>query len=115
MSVDYNALGSRIKKARKDRNLTQEDLAEYTDLSTTHISNIENGNSVLSVKTLVDIANALSITTDPLLCDSLDQSINNYKIEFQTILDECTIDEARILTDNAKNTLATLRKHYKQR
>ena len=42
MQIDYISLGSRIKEVRKNQDLTQEQLAELADLSTTHISNIEN-------------------------------------------------------------------------
>ncbi|MBQ2425627.1 MAG: helix-turn-helix transcriptional regulator, partial [Lachnospiraceae bacterium] len=34
--IDYISLGSRIKEARKNQGLTQEQLAERADLSTTH-------------------------------------------------------------------------------
>lgn len=113
MPINYTSLGSRIKKARKLRGLTQEQLAERTNLSTTHISNIENGNAVPSLQAVVDIANALSTTIDPLLCDSIDQSKSVYETEATSLYKDCTIDEARILTDTIKNTLAVLRRHYR--
>ena len=37
---DYKAIGNRIKQARKRQKITQEKLAEMTDLSTSHMSNI---------------------------------------------------------------------------
>ncbi len=114
MQIDYNSLGSRIQEARKNQGLTQEQLAERADLSTTHISNIENAKKIPSLKAIVSIANALSITVDALLCDNLNQSRDFYKSEAQSILDSCTINEVRILTETMKNTLSTLRKHYKQ-
>ena len=36
-------LGEQLKKARKDRDLTQEQLAERAGLSTRHIAKIEKG------------------------------------------------------------------------
>ena len=113
MPIDYLSLGSRIKTARKQKGLTQEQLAEHADLSTTHISNIENGKAIPSLQAIVNIANALSATVDVLLCDNIDQSRDIYKSEAQEILNGCTIDESRILTEMMKNTLSTLRNHYK--
>ena len=113
MQIDYISLGSRIKEVRKNQDLTQEQLAEFADLSTTHISNIENAKKIPSLKSIVSIANALSMTVDALLCDSIEQSKDIYKSEAQAILDGCTITEARILTETMKNTLITHRKHSK--
>jgi len=113
VQIDYKSLGSRIKEARKQKGLTQEQLAERTDLSTTHISNIENGKAIPSLQAFVDIVNALSLTADVLLCDHVNQSRIVYESEVKEILDTCTIHEVRILTDTMKNILSTLRKHYK--
>ena len=113
VQIDYISLGSRIKEARKTQDLTQEQLAELADLSTTHISNIENAKKIPSLKSIVSIANALSMTVDALLCDSIEQSKDIYKSEAQAILDGCTINEVRILTETMKNTLITHRKHSK--
>ena len=113
MQIDYISLGSRIKEARKNQGLTQEQLAERADLSTTHISNIENAKKIPSLQAIVDIANALSVTTDSLLRDNIEQSKDIYRSEAQSILDGCTITEARILTETMKNTLITHRKHSK--
>ena len=42
---DLPVLGERLKKARKDCGLTQEQLAERSGLSTRHIAKIENRKS----------------------------------------------------------------------
>ena len=49
MLVDYDAIGMRIKIARIRARISQETLAERTNFSTTHISNIETGNTKLSL------------------------------------------------------------------
>lgn len=114
MPIDYKSLGSRIKEVRKRIGLTQEQLAERADLSTTHISNIENGNAIPSLQAFVNIVNALSVSSDALLCDTIKNSREIYQSEAQDILDSCrTIEEVRIVTDTMKNTLHTIRKHYK--
>lgn len=66
---DYAALGQRIRKARKDKHLTQEQLAEICDLSTAHIGHIERGTRALSIESLITISKALDISTDYLLLD----------------------------------------------
>ncbi|HRN70368.1 MAG TPA: helix-turn-helix transcriptional regulator [Candidatus Woesebacteria bacterium] len=52
-------LGQQIQKLRRQKDLTQQELAEKADLSTKYIQFIENGNRVPSLKALYRIASAL--------------------------------------------------------
>lgn len=54
-------VGKRIKLARKEKGLTQEELAERLDIHETTLSRIETGVSNPSVQTLNKIAKALKI------------------------------------------------------
>ncbi len=83
-NIDYIAIGKRIKTARKSKKFTQEKLATICELSIQHISNIENGNSKLSLPTLIDIANALNVTVDFLLTDV---TYNNREIMMKEVYD----------------------------
>lgn len=74
--VDYYALGKRIRTARLNKSLTQEQLAEICDLSTAHIGHIERGTRILSVDVLFRLANALDVSIDSLLFDSFDNIEN---------------------------------------
>ena len=42
MELDYKAIGKRIKIARINADMTQEQLSEAVGLSPTHLSNIES-------------------------------------------------------------------------
>ncbi len=67
--MDYYAIGQRIRKFRKAQNLSQEALAEQANISTTHISHIETGNTKLSLQVFADLAAALHVSADDLLFD----------------------------------------------
>ena len=60
---DFRMLGLTIAYYRKLRGMTQADLAEATQLSRTHISNIEapNGRTSISLNKLFDIAEVLEV------------------------------------------------------
>lgn len=62
-------IGQRIQALRKQRGMTQEQLAEQLSLSTTHVSAIERGVSGVTVEKLVLIMNLLDCTADDLFCD----------------------------------------------
>ena len=59
MTVDYRDLGIRIRKKREKQNLSQAALAARVQLSTQHISNVENAKSKIGLDKLVSIANAM--------------------------------------------------------
>lgn len=71
MELDYQAIGTRIRRFRKEQGLTQQLLAELSNQEPSNISHIERGATKLSLPTIVNIANSLGITVDDLLCDSL--------------------------------------------
>lgn len=60
---EFRLLGLTIAYYRKLRGLTQAELAEATNLSRTHISNIEapNGKTSISLNQLFDIAEVLEV------------------------------------------------------
>lgn len=60
---EFRLLGLTIDYYRKLRGLTQAELAEATNLSRTHISNIEapNGKTSISLNKLFDIADVLEV------------------------------------------------------
>ena len=77
MSVNYVALGKRIGYFRMQcGNITQEALASKINRSREFLAKIEKGTEHPSIATLVDIADALCISVDDLLIDSLHYSVS---------------------------------------
>lgn len=66
-------IGDKIQKSRREKNYTQEYVAEQIDKSVDIIRSIENGRSVGSVETLINICNVLDITLDYIFYDLLEQ------------------------------------------
>ncbi len=65
--MDYIALGKNIRKARKKRSITQEQLAELCDITPVFVSQIENAMRKPSLETVCCIAHSLKISVDELL------------------------------------------------
>lgn len=72
--MDARKLGKEIKKKRRLAALTQEQLAEKTDLSVTYIGMLERGERIPGLETLIKIADALNATTDELLYGNTQKS-----------------------------------------
>ena len=91
--LDYNKIGLRVKEARKNKGYTQEKLAEIVGISAPHMGHIETANSSVGLRVLIKIANALEVSANDLLYDSLDTCIDTYPKDQQVlkeILDGCT-------------------------
>ena len=69
--LNYELLGNQIRKHRKSKKYTLEQLAEQLDVSTTFIGQIERAKGVPSLETLVKIANVLEVSIDSLLFGDL--------------------------------------------
>jgi transcriptional regulator with XRE-family HTH domain len=60
-------IGARIAAFRKERGMTQEDLAGACEMDRSYLSEIENGHKNPSVSVLLKIAEALSIKPSELI------------------------------------------------
>ena len=67
-------IGERIKQAREQAKLTQEQLAERIDVSPQYVSDLERGVVGVSVATLKRICTSLGIASDQILFGSVSQS-----------------------------------------
>lgn len=76
---DLEALGNTIRAARKKADLTQEQLAERSHVSTKHIANIEKGNMNPSFEILLAISRVLPISLDPLITPGMEQTDSELK------------------------------------
>lgn len=81
MDIFLRQMGSRILARRKEFNLTQEQLAEKTGLTTQTISSAECGRKALRPENIVKISIALNCSTDYLLLGSAIVSDKNLLFE----------------------------------
>ena len=79
--IDMCELGSRIRQARLERNMSQIDLAEACGISVPYVSDIERGKKCFSVDILLRLAQALQVSTDWLLRLDIPQTQYTYSSE----------------------------------
>lgn len=108
--IDYEIIGKRIKGKRLEKKMTQEQLAELSDVGVTHISHIETNNTIPSIKTFVAILNALGISADELLCDSLKNAAYVYQGKIAEVMEDMSEEEIRITSDMVKALKTSLRR-----
>lgn len=107
-TIDYEKLGKRIQYIRKSRSKTQEDLASETNLSREYISLIEIAKRKPTINSLVKIANALEVSADDLLADSLKHPTSVYNSRMHQLILDCNETEEKILIEMLKHMKAVL-------
>lgn len=113
MELDYDALGKRVRENRIRRGFSQEKLAEMADLSITHISNIEHAKTKVALQSLVLIANALEVTVDELIGDSLVQARQFYLGSIERELRDCSELELQYVEEVVRQQKHLLRAYQK--
>jgi transcriptional regulator with XRE-family HTH domain len=100
MNIDYKLIGKNIRSYRKKKGITQEQLAELTELSTNHISHVEIGSTPISLPALISICEVLDITADQILYENLTQlniSVINAQIN-EVFHDASTFEQTVMLS-----------------
>lgn len=88
--MESTALGKRIREARLKKKLTQEQLSEKADISLYYLGEVERGIKAPSLKVFIAIADALGVSTDSLLRDSISSGNVYVNNEITKQLDKLT-------------------------
>ena len=72
--MNQNKIGEIIEKKRKEKNLTQKELANALGVSNTAVSKWENGLSVPDSEMLISISETLETPVSILLGETIDES-----------------------------------------
>ena len=102
MALDYKIIGERLKKARKSKHMTQEELSEKLDMSVAFLSRIECGSSFISLKRLDQICEILGITKGSILDGASVNSKDYLNKDFSELLSNCSKDKYKLIYNIAK-------------
>ncbi len=111
MTINYELIGSKIRYFRTQKSVSQEDLAEAAEVSRVFISNIERGERVASLETIISIANALNVSVDDILGENLTARISSAFDQQFDILGDCSKEENDILVSSMAGLKEILRKY----
>ena len=110
MELNYALIGERIKKVRKAQKITQDRLSELAGISPQHLSQIESAKTKLSLPALINICNALNVTTDTILCDVLTADTSEQtNSDIAEVFENCSADEVYLMLSVAENLKKSIR------
>ena len=95
--VDYKAIGRRIKKYRKENDMTQAALSERLNVAENYVSQIECGSTKVSLSRLYEIADILHIDVAVLVSDGTKFSDFNFTSDIDEVVKNWTPDGRSIL------------------
>lgn len=106
MSLDYRLLGERIKRQRRLKGTTQENFAEYLNVSVGYISQIERGISKVSLERLIEISEYLDCGVDFLLEGTSPGDEKYLANELNGLFSQLSAYEKKMLTHLLKEYLS---------
>ena len=110
MVIDYKLIGQRLAKCRKEKHITQEQMAEHLDVSTAFISKIECGRTQINLERLVQICHFLEIEPAYILQGADSASPVYMNGELSQLLSECPREALPLV----KNLLEDVIAHFSQ-
>ena len=81
MRMMYQKFGERVKRQRILAQLTQEKLSQMAGISLSFLGHIERGTRKASLDTVVRLSNALKVSPNFLLQDSLDDGLLDFEVQ----------------------------------
>lgn len=102
MALDFTIVGQRLKKARIDKEMTQENLAEQLDVSVAFLSRIERGISHINLKRLSQICSILGVSEGYILNGTSSSSEQYLISEFNDLLSNCSAEKQKLIYKIAK-------------
>jgi len=102
VGYDYSIIGNRIRKAREEKGITQEALAESMDVSNAYISKIERGKTTVNLDNLGKICAVLETSTEYILTGAHSAKDNYMRNEIMEMLEGCPPHKIRLIAQVIK-------------
>ncbi|MBQ0079782.1 MAG: cupin domain-containing protein [Eubacterium sp.] len=100
-----NNIGQKIKNLRVENGLTQSELADRSELTKGFISQVENGNTLPSIPTLVDLLQCLGTDLKHFFGDDEDKQIVFKEEDYFEKIDESLLNKIEFIVPNAQKNM----------
>lgn len=104
-------IGVRIREARLAQRMSQAELAEKSNISLPHISEIELGKADIRLQGFIRIIEALQVSADTILKANVPSVSQLLVQEYADLLSDCTPEEIQALITITKQLKTTMRTH----
>lgn len=102
---DFRPLGNAIKKARKARGITREQLSEIIDYAPRHIQAVENDGQIPSLNLFVQLVTMFDISVDQYIFPEMRAEKSTIRRQLDSTLNELNDKELLIIEATAQGLL----------
>ena len=95
--MDQKKIGRFLKELRKEKVITQEQLAELVQITPTHLKHIESEHRKPSIEVLFALAETLHFSLDALFITDGSKEHSRRKNELQLLINTCSDNELDVL------------------
>lgn len=103
--MNRTILGRRLREERIRSGLTQEQTAEYINVSTAYVGLVERGERSITLEKLILLAKCFHVTVDYLLQDSLPQTHSHADTQMQQLWQNASSEEKDMILSILKSVL----------
>lgn len=96
MAIDFSVIGKRLKEARREKGLTQEQLAEKMGVSIAYLSKVETGKIHINLERLSQICEFLNVSEGKILNGTSNSSEIYLNCEFNALLRKCSPKQLKL-------------------
>lgn len=104
--MNRTILGRRLREERIRSGLTQEQTAEYINVSTAYVGLVERGERSITLEKLILLAKCFHVTVDYLLQDSLPQTPSHADAQMQQLWQNASTEEKDMILSILKSVLS---------
>lgn len=101
----------RLKKLRKERKLTQKDIATFLDISQPAYQQFESGKKKMNLETMEKLADFFNVSTDYLL-GKTDFPDLDLEVDIDNAIDNSVAYDGTPITDNDREIIKNFLKDY---
>lgn len=100
MVLDYKSIGKRIKFTREEKKISIKDIAQKLEIKENNFTNLEKGDTTISLPNLVKISEILEVSIDYLVMGA--EKDREFEKEFAEILAKCTKEQEKFIYEIAE-------------
>ena len=101
----FETFGADVKAARQAKRVSRKAMAEKINIDWRYLANIENKGQHPSVQVFLELMSRYHISVDQILHSDTTEGKSTERMQFETLLDELTDAEIKILTATAQALL----------
>lgn len=102
MALDYKIMGERLRMARQNKGMTQDQLAEKLNVSIAFLSRIESGKTRINLVRLNEICTITGVSESYILNGTSEDSPTYLTKEFNELLKDCPANKKKQIFEIAK-------------